>query len=130
MKIEKFKKYDHTAEDNNYCVVLSNFEEFKRFSKGETAELVEFVKTHRKELGFWLWESFPVVFTFVKGEKEAREFVKRAIDEINDIEYTTIQLYAKENGYKGAYEVLSGEADGYARISYSDQGYLIDSIEV
>ena len=130
MKIEKFKKYDHTAEDNNYCVVLSNFEEFKRFSKGETAELVEIVKTHRKELGFWLWERFTVVFTFVKGEKEAREFVKKAIDEINDIEYTTIHLYAKENGYKGAYEVLSGEADGYARISYSDQGYLIDSIEV
>ena len=130
MKIEKFKKYDHTAKDNNYCVVLSNFEEFKCFSKGETAELVEFFETHRKELGFWLWGSFPVVFTFVKGEKEAREFVKRAIDEINDIEYTTIQLYAKENGYKGAYEVLSGKADGYARISYSDQGYLIDSIEV
>lgn len=131
MKIEKFNKYDHTAKDNKYCVVLSNFEEFKQFSKGgNNAEIIKFIETHRKDSGLWLWGSFPVVFTFVKGEKEAREFVKRAIDEVNDIVYTTYQLYAKENNYKGVYEVLSGEADGYAKISYSDQGYLIDSIEV
>lgn len=67
MKIEKLKKYDHTAEDNNYCVVLSNFEEFKRFSKGETAELVEFVKTHRKELGFLALGKFPRRFHFCEG---------------------------------------------------------------
>lgn len=131
MKIEKLSKYLDDALEFQNCVVLESFEDYANSVNGDNTILENYIKTHQnkdKRVDYWTY--FTIVLTFVHNEKEAREFVKRAIEEAHDPDYESIQRYAEEVGYKDAYEVLSGKADGYGRFNWSKQGYLIDTVEI
>lgn len=128
MKIEKLKNYLENAYEDQFCFVFESFEDYKKSLESNFPQLESFCKTHKK---YSYFDNFPYVFKFITNDEQAREFVKKAI-EAGEQNYITIQQYAEENGYKGAYEVLSGQADGYARFDYADYGlgYLIDMCEV
>lgn len=128
MKIEQLKNYLENAYEDQFCFVFESFEDFKKSFENNFPQLESFRETHKK---YSYSDNFPYVFKFITNDEQAREFVRKAI-EAGEQNYTTIQQYAEENGYKGAYEILSGQADGYARFDYADYelGYLIDMCEV
>ncbi len=128
MKIEQLKNYLENAYEDQFCFVFESFEDFKKSFESNFPQLKSFCKTHKK---YSYSDNFPYVFKFITNDEQAREFVKKAI-EAGEQNYITIQQYAEENGYKDAYEILSGQADDFSRFDYADYGlgYLIDMCEV
>lgn len=126
MKIEKLSNYIDNA-DKPYCLVLSSYDDLKRLHNQDYSDIIDFINAHKKTMNIWAY--LPIVYEFVHNEEEARKLVKYCIEE-GDEDYKSIEEYAQEDGYKDAYEVLSGQADGYARFEWSKQGYLIDMVEV
>lgn len=128
MKIEQLKNYLENAYEDQFCFVFESFEDFKKSFKSNFPQLKSFCKAHKK---YSYFDNFPYVFKFITNDEQAREFVKKAI-EAGEQNYITIQQYAEENGYKDAYEILSGQADDFSRFDYADYGlgYLIDMCEV
>lgn len=129
MKIEKLSKYFKYALDYQCCLVFESWEDYVSYMKHGRESVEVLTNFFKNNLDYPHNEYMPNILTFVKNGKEAREFVEKSIHEIYDPDYTSIQRYAEENGYKGAYEVLSGQADGWARFMWSKTGCLIDIIE-
>lgn len=119
-KIEKLSKYVDWAEPEDEAVVFDTFGEFiSQVKDGEIFK--EYFKDERDA------PCAPCVLKFVHNEEEAREFVKKAI-EAGDEDFITVQQYADKDHYDGgAYGVLTGEYDGFARFSFTKQGYLLDN---
>lgn len=130
MKIEKLSNHTKYAQDYQRCLVFENWEDYVSYMNHEQESVKMLIDFFAENRSYPRNEYFPNVLTFVKNGKQAREFVEKSIYELYDPDYISVQQYAKENGYRDAYEVLSGEADGFARFMWSKTGCLIDTIEV
>lgn len=120
MKIEKLSKYVDWAEADDKVIVFDTFEDYVKSLKDGQIYIDFFYNSEDAQC-------VPCIFKFVRTEEQAREFVKNAI-EAGDEDYRWVQQYAEEQHYDGgAYGVLIGEWDGFARFSFTKQGYLFDN---
>lgn len=127
MKIEKLSKYFKYALDYQCCLVFESWEDYVSYMKHGRESVEVLTNFFKNNLDYPHNEYMPNILTFVKNGKEAREFVKKAI-EAGDEDYRSVQQYADKQHYEdGAYGILIGEWDGCNRFSFTKQGYLFDN---
>lgn len=121
-RIEKRRKYDDLALDDDEVIVFDTFKDYANSIEDDQI-YKEFFERNPD------YDFAPCVLKFVRNEKEARHFVSSAI-KAGDNDFIELQVLAEDEDLEsGAYGICMGELDNCPRFSFTKQGYLLDDPE-
>lgn len=121
-RIEKRRKYDDLALDDDEVIVFDSFKDYRNSIEDPKIYTEFFERNPHCDFA-------PSVFKFVRNEEEAKHFVSSAI-EAGDNDFIELQVLAEDEDLEsGAYGICMGELDNCPRFSFTKQGYLLDDPE-
>ena len=121
-RIEKRRKYDDLALDDDEVIVFDTFKDYANSIEDDQI-YKEFFERNPD------YDFAPCVLKFVRNKKEARHFVSSAI-KAGDNDFIELQVLAEDEDLEsGAYGICMGELDNCPRFSFTKQGYLLDDPE-